>query len=100
MPQMVAHPDDQYQPHIRHPEYGKNLQGIFYGQISSPVETDQQEGGDAKYFPPDEERFEIPGEYDGVIADIEEENRVEKALVALLTMQIPPGIYRYKKSQK
>ena len=84
MPQMVAHPDDQYQSHIRYPEYRKYLQGIFYGQISSPVEPDQQEGGDAEYFPSNEERLEVSGENDDVIADIKEQNRIEKEFIKIL----------------
>ena len=68
---------------------GEYLHGIFHRQVSRSVKGNQEKWRDAQYLPTDEHGFEIPRENNRGIAEKEEHQHREKALVARLTVQVP-----------
>ena len=96
----MAHPDDQDQAHICDAEHREYLKRIFYRQVPLPIEPDQEEGRDSQNFPTDEERLEITGENNGVVADVKEQDGVEKPLVAPFAMKVPPGVDGNQKAEE
>src|SRR5687768_969608 len=97
---MMAHPDDQDQTHICDAEHREYLERIFYRQVPLSVEPDQEKRRDSQNFPADEECLEITGENDGVIADVKEQDGVEKPLIAPFAMKVPSGVDGNQKGQQ
>ena len=59
--QVVSHPHGNQKSYVADAINGENLYGIFYRKIAVAVKGDEQERRDTKYFPADEECFEITG---------------------------------------